>query len=427
VVWPLAGFGGTGAAVALPFSLTCIVLALLMRPAVSRRDLPIAAAIVVVAAQVMPLPRWLAALISPRADDVRGALALAGSAPRFAPLTIDNSSTLWALAVLAAAVAIFLIARASFAGGGVRRMVRMIAGVGLVVSLFAIVQAATAGRRIYWLFPTEFEGPLPFGPFVNRNHFATWAIMAIPLCVGYLAARSGRSERVPYYVAWRRRVALAIDPRSTWLVAAVVVMVAALLLSLSRSGVVALAAATVITGVVFGPRMERRARRVALAMLVGVTLLGAGWADLPQLRARFAGTSSGVANRLTIWRATAPVITDFWLAGTGAGTYGRAMLVYQRADRGLMFNQAHNHYLQVTAEGGVLLAGAVLIGLGWLVRTGRERCRDDASALLWIRAGAACGLLAVAMQSVWETGLVMPANAALAAVLAAVITVEKAS
>jgi O-antigen ligase len=332
-----------------------------------------------------------------------------------------------ALAVLAAAIAIFLAARASFERGGVRRMVRMIAGLGLVVSLFAVVQAATAGRRIYWLFPTEFEGPLPFGPFVNRNHFATWAIMAIPLCVGYLAARAGRSEPVPYYVPWRRRVALAIDPRSTWLIAAVVVMLVALLLSLSRSGVVALAAAAVITGVVLGPRMEQRARRLAIATIVGVTLLGAGWADLPQLRARFAGTRAGVANRVTIWRATMPVIEDFWVAGTGAGTYGRAMLVYQREDRSLMFNQAHNHYLQVVSEGGVLLAGAVLIGLGWLVRTGRERWRGEASALLWIRAGAACGLLAVAMQSVWETGLVMPANASLAAVLAAVITVEKPS
>jgi hypothetical protein len=39
----------------------------------------------------------------------------------------------------------------------------------------------------------------------------------------------------------------------------------------------------------------------------------------------------------------------------------------------------------------------------------------------WVRAGAACGLGAIAIQSIWDTGLVMSANAALAAVLAAIV------
>jgi hypothetical protein len=54
----------------------------------------------------------------------------------------------------------------------------------------------------------------------------------------------------------------------------------------------------------------------------------------------------------------------------------------------------------------------------------RERL-PDASGTYWIRAGAATGLLAVALQSFWETGLVMPANAALAAVLAAIAVHER--
>jgi hypothetical protein len=46
----------------------------------------------------------------------------------------------------------------------------------------------------------------------------------------------------------------------------------------------------------------------------------------------------------------------------------------------------------------------------------------EVSGLMWIRAGAATGLLAAAVQSLWDTGLRMPANAALAAVLAAIVT-----
>ena len=48
---------------------------------------------------------------------------------------------------------------------------------------------------------------------------------------------------------------------------------------------------------------------------------------------------------------TLPIIRDFPLTGTGAGTFPTAMLVYQQSDRRLFFNQAHNHYLQFAAEG----------------------------------------------------------------------------
>ncbi len=111
---------------------------------------------------------------------------------------------------------------------------------------------------------------------------------------------------------------------------------------------------------------------------------------------------------------------DFPLTGTGPGTYQRAMFVYQRSTRDVYFNQAHNHYLQVAAEGGALLVAVVTLALVAFVRAARGRLTTDSSGLFWMRAGATCGLGAVALQSVWETGLVMPANATLAALLAAI-------
>ena len=162
-----------------------------------------------------------------------------------------------------------------------------------------------------------------------------------------------------------------------------------------------------------------------LAAAAVVVVCGLAWADIPALRARVAGAPSGVANRLTIWRETMPIVRDFWLTGTGAGTYQQAMFVYQRSSRAVYLNQAHNHYLQVAAEGGVLLAGAVILALAAFLRAARARLTGDRSGLFWIRAGAACGLGAVALQSVWETGLVMPANSALAALLAAIVVFER--
>ena len=44
---------------------------------------------------------------------------------------------------------------------------------------------------------------------------------------------------------------------------------------------------------------------------------------------------------------------------------------------------------------------------------------EDTSGVFWIRAGAVAGLVGVAVQSAWETGLRLPANAEMAAILAA--------
>ena len=63
----------------------------------------------------------------------------------------------------------------------------------------------------------------------------------------------------------------------------------------------------------------------------------------------------------------------------------------------------------------------IVLALSAFVRAAAGTLRTDRSAMYWLRAGAAAGLCGVAVQSVWETGLTIPANAALAAVLAAIV------
>jgi O-antigen ligase len=110
----------------------------------------------------------------------------------------------------------------------------------------------------------------------------------------------------------------------------------------------------------------------------------------------------------------------FWLTGIGAGAFERAMVVYQPSPHETFFNHAHNDYLQMLSEGGVLLAipaiAAAVAGVGGI----HDRLRNDRTSMYWVRAGAVSGLAAVAVQSIWETGLRVPANTLLFAVLAAI-------
>ena len=378
--------------------------------------------------QLLPLPAALTDLLSPHAAPARAALALGQAGDRrWLPLTIDARQSGWAAIVTVGALALFVSARALLARAGVRHVIRGITTLGFGCAALAIAQAATAGRSIYWTFPTEYEGPLPFGPFVNRNQFATWIIMAVPLSVGYIAARMGGRAGAPVARHRRARLAQLAAGRMTWLTIARAVMIAALLLSASRSGLSALAAATFTMAVATRPRASHARRRRVLALVVLMLALALWRADIPGLAGRFAQVETGIQGRVRIWTDTLPVVRNFWLTGTGVGTFRTSMLIYQRSDRAdVQFNQAHNHYLQAAAEGGVLLVLPVVLALAALARLILVRMAADRAGVFWIRAGAACGLLAVALQSFWETGLVMPANAAMAAVVAAIAVHERA-
>ena len=417
---PLVAFGGRSPTIAITFAVLSVGYAAIASPRLMMpldRSLCLLAAAVVI--QLVPLPLVIANLLSPHGAALRTSLSLLPSGSTWQPLSINPQATAEAALELIGAFALFVAAREQLASGGFRRLSRAIAMIGFGVAFLGIAQAATGGRSIYWLFPTEVEGPLPFGPFVNRNHFATWIIMAMPICLGYMAAR------MPPRQPDSEQPTAPLDARAAWMIGALVTMLLALLLSLSRSGALGLAVAAIGTLFLTRHAMDGWYFRRLGATVALVTLLAVSWADLPAIHERLAGVRGGLVNRLVIWNETLPVVRDFWLTGVGAGAYETAMRVYQRSDRKTYFNQAHNHYLQVAAEGGLLLTVPLVIALVTFVRTARNRLQRDRTPMWRIRVGAACGLAAVALQSVWETGLGMTANSAMAALLGGILVCER--
>src|SRR4029078_4102712 len=116
----------------------------------------------------------------------------------------------------------------------------------------------------------------------------------------------------------------------------------------------------------------------------------------------------GLGGRSAIWREPLPMSRDLCLTGVGPGAYERGMIVYQQSPRVVYFNHAHNEYLQIAAEGGLLLALQALVVAAAGVWRVRRRLGADRTPIYWVRAGAVGGLVAVAVQSLWETGLRVP-------------------
>jgi O-antigen ligase len=175
----------------------------------------------------------------------------------------------------------------------------------------------------------------------------------------------------------------------------------------------------------FGAAMALMRRgRAARWVLAGAVLSVGIVLSIPktaELAGRFQDSrTTATWARPQIWRETLPIVQDFALTGTGLGSFSTAMLVYQRSDRAQFFNQAHSQYLQLAAEGGVLLLLPLSFAAALFAAAVRRELAADRSSMFWIRSGASAGIIGVLTQSLWETGLRLPANGLLFAVLCAV-------
>jgi hypothetical protein len=393
--------------------------------------------------QLLPLPLDLLDRLSPAAADFAreydlGLQAIlvesgeSGGSPRFRPavrhpLSIWPARTALGLAFVSAFGIWTIGLTRELARQQMRRLASAIVALALVVALVGIIQRAGFSGALYGFWVPTQNGFAPFGPFVNRNHFAGWMVMALGVALGHLAGIVGVGLPEPSW-GWRRRLLrLASTDASRLLLigGATTVMALSLMLTLSRSGILSISLAVTLTGWWVARRRPAGARRRLLAACVTVPMVAAlFWAGPVVVASRFwEGLDARGPGRLAAWSDTVRIIRDFPLAGSGLNTYGTAMLVYQtRSADDLHFREAHNDYLQLIAEGGLLVGVPLLLAGLALAREIRARfeVRRDDEVTYWIRVGAVTGLVAIAIQETVDFSLQMPGNAVLFGVLAAI-------
>lgn len=283
----------------------------------------------------------------------------------------------------------------------VKRALWTMTAMGTLISVIGIVQGLTGSERLYGIGP-RVEYGAPFGPYVNRAHFAGLMVVVVPAALVFILAGKRADGRRPLFRTWGDRLrdwnSTSGGPRGL-IPVAIAIMGGAALASGSRGGMVALLVALFAMGI--GILAARRAwsSRAARALLaVGLVVLTAAW---------IAGDVHGTAGRLAeelgrpqestrvaLWADALRLWHDAPVVGSGLGTFGVAFPRFRTIPAPRFFSHAESDWIQLLTDMGALgLIGALLavtaigiaLGRGYRATKGR-----------WGKGLALAGLVALA-------------------------------
>jgi O-antigen ligase len=308
--------------------------------------------------------------------------------------------------------------------GRLLALTRFLIFFGAVMGVFGLVQYFSGSTSVYWL--RHAEAPA-FGPFFNRDHFAGYMELLIALPVALIVTR----------YAWG-------EQRLVYGIAAVFMGVAAIF-TLSRAGMISIFAQMVfIAGMSFRLRhqltdaKERRKAQTATAVAAVVVILaaiaaGVIWIGAEPVINRIATgdpNSSDLSKTQTfysvrgeIWENTWTMIRHNSLMGVGLGAYETAYPIYAR-ENGMqgVTAEAHNDYLQILADAGVI-GGILALWFIWaLFRAIARGVRSPDPLMAAIALGGGAGLFGLLVHSLFDFNLHLPSHALVFLLLSMVIS-----
>ncbi|HUI74380.1 MAG TPA: O-antigen ligase family protein [Candidatus Acidoferrum sp.] len=269
---------------------------------------------------------------------------------------------------------------------------------GFLVSGFGILQHLTFNGKLYWFREMRYGG-VPFGPYVNRNHFAGFAELVIPTGLVPLVLGKVRRER-------RFVVGLLVF-----------VPLAALLLCASRGGIVSVGVELCILTLLLFLRRSIGRHALAGAAVLALAMLLVSWLGVKEILARFGSLQTlevSESKRASMRKGTWRIFLDHPLSGTGFGTLQIVYPLYETQYDGKIVNHSHNDYLEALAETGILGGLCCAWYLGLLFFQGISRILEaNRSFVLSLNLSglvACCGFLT---HSLVDFNLHIPSNALL--------------
>ncbi|MGB6484587.1 MAG: O-antigen ligase family protein [Candidatus Acidiferrales bacterium] len=265
---------------------------------------------------------------------------------------------------------------------------------GFAVAVLGISQDYTSHGVLYWFRPLT-EGGSPFGPYVDRDHFAGFMELIVPVGMSLIVFRGVRREQVVFAGI------LTLVP------------IVALVLTTSRGGIVSFMFEVGLLATLMRVRRARfQAATVAAILLAALAVLG--WLGAGKVLDRIKTSSVGdlsADRRVTMLRGAWHMFLDHPLAGTGLGTLVAVYPKYETFYDGKIVDHVHDDYAEMLAETGIAGGLCGLIFLIMLFRESRRRLVEEQSSFSQaVHTAGTVACVGLLVHSVVDFNLHIPAN-----------------
>jgi O-antigen ligase len=306
-----------------------------------------------------------------------------------------------ALLYCAYAMLCFLSGQVLFRASQARKIAVILCLFGFAMAAFALLQGVAPNGKLYWLRQPSMGGWI-YGPYVNHNHYAGLMELLVPVpLVLSLTRLTGEKERLAAGIA-------------------AAIMVGTVFLSGSRGGMLAIFVELVVFALVL--LRLRKSVRIAIGVVAFAVVLVSllAWLGGKELTTRVSSISKETRTelsggiRLSIDRDAIQMFRDKPVFGWGLGTFPVIYPQYRTFYTNFFVNEAHNDYLQLLCEMGLLGFGTMLWFVIVLYRSALRKIRNwtsDVSGAVTL----ACilGCTGILVHSLLDFNLQIPANAAL--------------
>jgi O-antigen ligase len=308
--------------------------------------------------------------------------------------------------------ACFLVVQTLTRTTDIRRVSTALTAFGACLAMFAVLQSLSSNGKIYWLRTPRFGGWI-YGPYVNHNHYAGLMEMLAPIPLVFALSK---------YAHGRKR----------WIAAgAAAFMGGTIFLSGSRGG---MASYSLEIALFFWFLFRERTRNgvaLVLSAFLLVALASVTWIGGSEVSERIASVATHKQAdlrsdiRFAIYRDSLHMFLKRPVLGSGANTFADVYPQFRSFYTNQTVNHAHNDYLELLTDSGLLGLGAGMWFLVAALRSAIRKARTWAADVNGaVALSALLGITGILVHSLVDFNLQIPANAMLFYILCAMAATD---
>ncbi len=366
--------------------------------------------------QIIPLPCQMIAFLSPKAFAIHSAIDEITQTQRsWLPLSVNPFATLFQFFRYGSYAAFYIISvHILTKKKTLRNIVITIIIFGGVFAFSSILQLYLAKDMALWIRYTPINS-MVMGSYANHNHYAGLMEMIFPIVLGMFLYYRPKIQGTSLFRSITEMLSQEKANIHILMGFAAILIFVSIFLSLSRGGLISSCVSLIAFALLLTQKSSKKKSSPLIIICILCIFISLNWFGWDQVINRFSllSDSTQVARdgRLQFWKDSKNIIKDFPLTGAGMGCFSHIYPPYKSLKDGIKLQHAHNDYLQLLVEGGIIGFSIItMFILSLIMKTyGHFRKRKDGFSI-YLYVGSLTGMIAIFCHSLTDFNLQVGAN-----------------